>query len=103
MMLGERLDAETCLRLGLLNWLVEADALQQRTSEIANRLARGPRLALRHIKKNLNIGESKDLLDAMDSEVVLHKECGITEDHREAVSAFLERRPANFRAAASTN
>lgn len=96
MLLPERVDAETCHRLGLLNWIVEPDELPQRTTEIARRLAHGPRLALRYAKQNLHAAESMGLAEAMDHEIVLHKTCGITPDHREAVSAFLARRPAVF-------
>lgn len=96
MLLAEKVDAETCLRLGLLNWIVEPVELQSRTTEIAHRLAHGPRLALNYAKQNLNTAESIGLDEAMDREVTLHKLCGITPDHREAVSAFLERRPAVF-------
>ena len=96
MLLAARVDAETCHRLGLLTWIVEPEELLLRTSEIASRLAHGTCLALRYAKQNLNTAESMGLAEAMDQEIVLHKTCGITPDHREAVSAFLERRPAVF-------
>lgn len=96
MLMGERVSAEKCLDLGLLNFIVDAEELSIRTADIATRLARGPRLALEHAKRNLNLIELPELFQAMDQEVVLHKQCGITADHQEAVSAFLERRTPAF-------
>jgi 2-(1,2-epoxy-1,2-dihydrophenyl)acetyl-CoA isomerase len=96
MFFGDRVDAGTCLRLGLLNWLVPEGELRSRTTELASRLAHGPRLALRNMKRNLLLAEQAGLDEAMDVEVALHKECGITDDHREAVAAFVEKREARF-------
>lgn len=96
MFFGDRVDADTCLRLGLLNWLVPEDELRPRTIELASRLAHGPRLALRNMKRNLLLAGQADLDEAMAVEVALHKECGITDDHREAVAAVVEKREAKF-------
>jgi 2-(1,2-epoxy-1,2-dihydrophenyl)acetyl-CoA isomerase len=96
MFLSDRVDADTCLRLGLLNFLVPEAELRPRTAELASRLAHGPRLALRSMKQNLLLAGQADLGEAMDVEVTRHKECGITDDHREAVAAFVEKREARF-------
>jgi len=96
MFFSDRVDADTCLRLGLLNWLVPEDELRSRSTELASRLARGPRLALRNMKHNLLLAQRVGLDEAMDVEVALHKECGITDDHREAVAAFVEKREPRF-------
>lgn len=98
MMLGERLTAATCLELGLLNWVVEPEQLEESTAQFARKLADGPRLALRHVKANLNTAGNADLLTAMDREVERHKECGVAPDHIEAVTALLERRTPDFAA-----
>jgi len=99
MFLGDRVDAQTCLRLGLLNWVVPQDDLQPRTAELAARLAHGPRQALRAVKANLLLAGRASLDEAMTAEVPLHKACGITDDHREAVAAFMEKREPRFGAA----
>jgi 2-(1,2-epoxy-1,2-dihydrophenyl)acetyl-CoA isomerase len=96
MFLSDRVDADTCLRLGLLNFLVPEAELRPRTAELASRLAHGPRLALRSMKQNLLLAGQADLGEAMDVEVTRHKECGVTDDHREAVAAFVEKREARF-------
>ena len=99
MFLSERVDADACLRLGLLNWLVPEEELRSRTAELASRLAHGPRLALRSMKHNLVLAGQASLGEAMDVEVALHKECGVTDDHREALAAFAAKREPRFGAA----
>jgi 2-(1,2-epoxy-1,2-dihydrophenyl)acetyl-CoA isomerase len=96
MYLSERVDADTALRLGLLNWVVPEDELRPRTAELAARLAHGPRQALASMKRNLLLAGQADLPEAMDVEVTLHKETGVTADHREAVAAFVEKREPKF-------
>ncbi len=101
MFLGDRVDADTCLRLGLLNWLVPEDELPARAADLASRLAHGPRLALASMKHNLLLAGRVSLDEAMEVEVALHKECGITDDHREAVTAFVAKREPRFGAASA--
>ncbi|PRZ41022.1 enoyl-CoA hydratase [Antricoccus suffuscus] len=94
---NEKLRADDCLKLGLLNWVVEEDELEAKTYELAAKLADGPRQCFNNMKQNLIKAQNADLFDAMDLEVQLHLECGITDDHREAVAAFVEKRPAVFK------
>jgi 2-(1,2-epoxy-1,2-dihydrophenyl)acetyl-CoA isomerase len=99
--LSDRVDADTLLRLGLLNWVVAEDELVTRTRELAARLANGPRQTLRSMKRNLLLAGHASLDEAMAAEIGLHKACGLTEDHREAVAAFVEKREPRFGAARS--
>ncbi len=62
----------------------------------ARRLADGPRLAYRYMKENLNRAVSGELGECMDLEVTHHVRTGLTEDHREAAKAFVERREPRF-------
>lgn len=96
LMLNPRLDGERCLELGLLNRLVAEDELVGATQELAGALARGPRLALAHIKHNLVDAPGLSLDESMVREVTRHKECGLSDDHVEAVRAFVEKRPPVF-------
>lgn len=93
---NEKLRADDCLKLGLLNWVVEEDELEAKTRELASKLANGPRQCFNSMKKNLVKAQNADLNEAMDLEVQLHLECGITDDHREAVAAFVEKRAPKF-------
>jgi 2-(1,2-epoxy-1,2-dihydrophenyl)acetyl-CoA isomerase len=95
--LSERVSADEALRLGLVNWVCEPDALAARTREIARRLAQGPTVAYRYMKENLNRALSGDVDDCMDLEATHHIHCGQTEDHREAARAFVEKREPVFK------
>lgn len=96
MFLSTRVDAQECLDLGLVNWIVDDADLIDRTRDIAERLANGPRLALRHMKQNLLAANHVDLKSSMDAEVPLHKAAGLTLDHIDAVRAFVDKRQPVF-------
>ena len=94
--LSDRVSAEEALRLGLANWVVEPDELQAKTREVAARLAKGPTVALRYMKENLNRAMAGDWDDCMDLEATHHVHCGQTHDHKEAARAFVEKREPVF-------
>ena len=95
--LAERLDAETCLRLGIANRVYPDDKLAAETMAMAKRLAGGPRVALRYIKRNMNAAESGTLAECFNLEAMHHIRTGETEDHKEAAKAFVEKRQPTFR------
>ena len=95
--LSERVDMKEALRLGLVNWVVPADALETRTMEIARRLASGPRVAYRYMKENLNRAAAGSAEECLDLEATHHIHTGLTEDHREAARAFVEKREPQFK------
>jgi 2-(1,2-epoxy-1,2-dihydrophenyl)acetyl-CoA isomerase len=94
--LSERVDAQEALRLGLVNWVCEPDALAETTRKIAGRLASGPTVAYRYMKENLNRAMAGDVDDCLDLEATHHVHCGQTADHREAAKAFVEKREPVF-------
>lgn len=94
--LSDRIGADEALRLGLANWVCEPDELVARTQEIALRLARGPTVAYRYMKENLNRAMAGDVDDCLDLEATHHIHCGQTQDHREATKAFVEKREPVF-------
>jgi 2-(1,2-epoxy-1,2-dihydrophenyl)acetyl-CoA isomerase len=96
MLLGERVDAEKALEWGLLNSVVPAEELAGVALDTAARLADGPREVLALMKQNLLDAEEVGLAEAMEREVPRHLHCGTTADHREAVAAFVEKRPPVF-------
>ena len=96
--LSDRVDAEEALRLGLANWACEPEQLAEKTKEIARRLANGPTVAYRYMKENINRAlSSGDMEDCLDLEATHHIHCGQTEDHREAVKAFVEKKAPVFK------
>ncbi|HEY8574440.1 enoyl-CoA hydratase [Phenylobacterium sp.] len=94
--LSERISAEEALRLGIVNWVVEPDELQAKAREVAQRLARGPTIAYRYMKENLNRAMAGEVDDCLDLEATHHVHCGQTDDHKEAARAFVEKREPVF-------
>lgn len=95
--LSERVDMKEALRLGLVNWVVPADELEKKTMEIARRLAAGPRVAYRYMKENLNRAAAGETEECLDVEATHHIHTALTEDHREAARAFVEKREPAFK------
>ena len=95
--LSDRIDAKEALRLGVVNWVVPAERLAAETATLAHRLARGPRVAYRYMKENINRAPAGALEDCLDLEATHHVHTGLTEDHREAARAFVEKREPVFK------
>jgi 2-(1,2-epoxy-1,2-dihydrophenyl)acetyl-CoA isomerase len=94
---AEILDASQALALGLVNRVVPDARLEEETLALAARLARGPRVALRYMKRNMNAAETGTLKDSLDLEAWHHTRTGFTEDHKEAAKAFVDKREPVFR------
>src|SRR5438034_50705 len=90
-------DASQARELGIVNRVVPDGHLEEETMALAARLAQGPRIAYRYMKRNFNAAESGTLKDLLDLEAWHHTRCGLTEDHREATKAFVEKRDPVFR------
>src|SRR5581483_3404301 len=91
---ADMFDAKDALQWGLLNRVVAAGELAARTRELASRLANGPLVSYRYMKANVNFAMTADFRTLLDREAETHLRCGQTEDHREGVQAFLEKRAA---------
>ena len=94
--LSDRLDAKEAERVGLVNQVVPAADLEARTLEVAQRIARGPTVAYRYMKENLNRAVGGDVMECLDLEATHHVHTGFTRDHREATKAFVEKREPVF-------
>ena len=96
--LSDRLDAHTCQRLGIANFVVPTDALEAETLSLAQRLAAGPPVAYRYMKENFNrAAMGADISECLDLEATHHIHTGLTEDHRTAARAFVERKMPVFK------
>jgi 2-(1,2-epoxy-1,2-dihydrophenyl)acetyl-CoA isomerase len=93
---SERLSAQDAERLGIVNAVFAPADFEREVMDRARRLAHGPTLAYRYMKENLNRAVSGDLGDCMDLEVTHHVHTGLTEDHREAAQAFVDKREPRF-------
>jgi len=92
-----RVMADEALSLGMVNQVVTDQDLHATTMALAEKLASGPRVAFRYMKRNMNAALSLSLSQVMDMEALHHTRCGETEDHRAAARAFVEKRPPVFK------
>ena len=97
LMLAQPIDATEADRLGLLTRLVADDeAVLPAAHELAARLAAGPTTAYAAIKRQLAVGGSGSLADALAAEAAAQQRCGATADHAEATRAFVAKRRPTF-------
>lgn len=94
--LSEIIDAAEAHRIGLVNRVVTSDSLSSQVAEIASRIAHGPLTSYRYMKANVNLAATTDFRTMLDREAETHLRCGMTEDHKEGVRAFMEKRQPNF-------
>jgi len=95
--LADPIDANQALALGLVNRVVPAGSLMAEAAALARRLASGPAIAYGYMKANINAALTADFRALLDREAVGQTLTGRTEDHREAVKAFLEKRQPTFK------
>ncbi|MEO8523554.1 MAG: enoyl-CoA hydratase [Caldimonas sp.] len=95
-LLGERFNAQEALRLGLVNRLAPAAALDDEGGKLAQRLASGPGRALAHSKRLINASLGNTLETQLQMEGVAVADCMASEDLKEGVTAFVEKRAPRF-------
>jgi enoyl-CoA hydratase/carnithine racemase len=93
---GRMVSGTEALALGLVNAAVPADELDATTREIADTIAAGPPLALSMAKRELDNAGTESLAQALEVEALAQSVNVHTDDLREALTAFMERRPPNF-------
>ncbi len=94
---AKMVDAEEAERIGLINKAVPADELDNEVITLAKQLAEGPTVAFGIAKKIMNKGLSMDLSSVLECEALGQTVAGTTEDAREGIIAFLEKRRAEFK------
>lgn len=93
---GEKLPAEKALEWGMVNRVVEDDALMSTALEWAETLASGPTVALAAARNLIWDATESGFMDALHAERLAQRSAGRTNDFAEGVGAFLQKRPANF-------
>lgn len=96
-MLGNRLNADEALKIGLVNKVVHYDKLREEAGELAKKLSEGPPIALKYAKHALNFGTQVPLDVGMRLESGLMGLLFSTEDIKEGLEAFMSRRKAEFK------
>jgi enoyl-CoA hydratase len=94
---GENIDANEALRIGLVNMVVPDDKIMEEAQKIANKIVNKSTVQTGFIKTLVNKGLDLDLKKACDLEISYFSFSFSTEDQKEGMTAFLEKRKPNFK------
>lgn len=94
---GVNIDAAEAHRIGIVNRVVPATELLEEALGLGRQLAGGPAVAMGMAKEILNSSSNLNLQEVMDLEIFGQSLCLQTEDHREGLIAFLEKRKPEFK------
>lgn len=94
---GTTVDAREAKSLGLVNWVVPEGSLVVETLKITTELTKKPALSLQLAKQAVKVGAEADLPDALQFEVNAAALVSLTEDTREGIAAFLEKRKPEYK------
>jgi len=93
---GELIDAKTALDIGLVDRVAPHDQLMEETKKLASIIANKSKIALEMAKSSINRGLEVDLRTALNYEIECFAQCFASDDQKEGMRAFLEKRKANF-------
>lgn len=93
---GKLIDADEALQLGIVSQVTEHDALMATTMELAQSFAAGPPIAIRLAKRAMYKGLDSSLREALEFETYAQNICRDTEDAKEGIQAFVEKREPKF-------
>jgi len=96
MLTSERVSAANALNIGLVSRVVADEELADNAFALARQLANGPQIALGYIKDNLDDALTIDHAAAIDREADRLLKARTTQDHKEALRAFAEKREPQF-------
>ena len=95
-MTGDAVNAKQAVEIGMINRVVAADSLLAEANNFAVKLAAGPTGSIGRIKRMLNATFSNTLAEQLALEHECQIESGKTDDFKEGVAAFFDKRPPNF-------
>ena len=93
---GETIDAATAQEYGIVSSVVEDGELMNTVYELAAKIAAGPPIAIRLAKRAMYKSMDSDLRSALEFETYAQNICSQTEDSREGIRAFVEKREPEF-------
>ncbi|MDX7990752.1 2-(1,2-epoxy-1,2-dihydrophenyl)acetyl-CoA isomerase PaaG [Xenorhabdus littoralis] len=96
-LLGDKISAEQALEWGMIWQVVDPKELEDKARKLAQRLATLPTVALACIKQSTYAAAANTLDQQLDLERDLQRKCGLSEDFREGVNAFIEKRQPEFK------
>lgn len=94
---GDNIDAQTALAWGLVSRVVPAASLMDEARALAAKIARQPPDVLRMTKRMMREGQTVGFDVVMEMSAAYQAIAHLTEDHQEAVNAFFEKRPGDFK------
>ena len=94
---GDRIDGNEAYRMGLVSKVVADDEIAEASLELATRLAQGPTQSLSMIKYLVHKSLDINLRESLEMSLLAQEQVRTTEDHKEAVQAFLEKRRPVFK------
>ncbi|MBF1129915.1 MAG: enoyl-CoA hydratase/isomerase family protein, partial [Dialister invisus] len=94
---GRPVDAKEAFQIGLIKEITAKEDLLPKTMAFAKKLTKGPALAYRNMKKLMFESMYKDFETFMAAEKIYLGQCSSSEDFKEGITAFLEKRPADFK------
>lgn len=96
-MTGDLMSASEAERIGLINHVVPSDEVMPKAMELAQRLANGPTRAIRWTKLSCNKRLRDEINLVLDASLAVETISMLSEDHKEAARAFVEKRAPNFK------
>ncbi|MBG6120132.1 MULTISPECIES: enoyl-CoA hydratase [unclassified Sphingobium] len=96
MILNPRLTAEEADKLGLVTKIVEDEGFLDEATAFARTIADGPRVTWGYMKRNLFAAETRSLAEVLEIEALSQSRCAMTQDHKEARTAWAEKRKPVF-------
>ena len=96
MMTGDKVSAAEAERMNMIFKAIPADSYETFTTDFVTQIASMPTKALALTKKAVQLSWFQSLDEQLDTELTLQVEAGNTEDFKEGVQAFLEKRKPNF-------
>lgn len=94
---GRTFSADEAERMGLVNYVADPEELMVKAEELAVQILKNSKSGVRLAKESFNNGAQMDMISATNLEKNLFSLCFATEDQKEGMAAFLEKRPAQFK------